>query len=121
MANNTPKVKVVFSKDNGETFGEPINIGVDPMGRVDIEILEDGSALVSWMDIVEDSTVIQLQKVGADGTLSELITLTESSESRSSGFPRMVLKDDKAYLTWTNVGEENLSIKTAVINTKNLK
>lgn len=122
LANDVPKIKVVFSSDNGETFGEPVNIGdVDPMGRVDIELLEDNSALISWMDIVEDSTVIQLQIVGADGTLSELVTLTESSKSRSSGFPRMVLKDDKAYLTWTNIGEENLSIKTAVINTKNLK
>jgi len=121
MANSVPKVKVAFSKDNGETFTEPINIGyIDPMGRVDIEVLEDGSALVSWMDIVKDNTVIQLQKVGPDGTLSELITLTESSESRSSGFPRMVLNDDKAYLTWTNVDDKNLSIKTAVVNTKNL-
>ena len=90
------------------------------MGRVDIEVLEDGSALISWLDFIEDNTVILLQKVGADGTLSELITLTESSESRSSGFPRMVLKNDKAYLTWTNVGEENLSIKTAVVHTSNL-
>jgi len=121
MANDIPKVKVSFSKDNGETFGEPINIGYkDPMGRVDIEVLEDGSALISWLDFIEDNTVILLQKVGADGTLSELITLTESSKSRSSGFPRMVLKNDKAYLTWTNVGEENLSIKTAVVHTSNL-
>lgn len=122
MADDIPKVKVVFSKDNGEIFANPINIGYkDPMGRVDIEVLEDDSALVSWMDIVEDNTVILIQKVGSDGTLSELITLTESSERRSSGFPRMVLKDDKAYLSWTNVGEKNLSIKTAVINTNNLK
>ena len=121
MANNLPKVKVAFSKDNGETFSEPVHIGdIDPMGRVDIELLEDNSALVSWMDIVEDNTVIQLQKVDSDGTLSELITLTESSKSRSSGFPRMVVKDDMAYLTWTNVGEENLNIKTAIVNTSKL-
>ena len=121
MAHNTPKVKVAFSKDNGETFAIPINIGdVDPMGRVDIEVLEDGSALVSWVDIVEDNTVIMLQKVDSGGTVSKLITLTETSESRSSGFPRMVIKNDMAYLTWTNAGKENKNIKTAVINTNNL-
>ncbi len=121
MAYNTPKVKVAFSKDNGETFDMPINIGdVDPMGRVDIEVLEDGSALVSWIDIIEDNTVILLQKVDSDGTVSKLITLTETSESRSSGFPRMVIKNDMAYLTWTNVGKENKNIKTAIINTNNL-
>ncbi len=123
MANNLPKVKVVFSNNNGETFSKPINISdIDPLGRVDIELLEDGSALVSWLDIlVDNSTVIQLQKVYQDGTLSEHITVTESSESRSSGFPRMVIKDNMAYLAWTNVEEKNLSIKTAIINTNNLK
>jgi hypothetical protein len=122
MANDIPKVKVVFSNDNGETFNAPIQIGdIDPLGRVDIELLEDNSALVSWMDIVEGNTVIQLQKVFTNGTLSEIITLTESSKNRSSGFPRMVAKDDLAYLTWTNVGEENLNIKTAIVNTKAIK
>ena len=118
MANETPKVKVAFSSNNGETFNTPINISdVEPMGRVDIELLEDNSALVSWMDIVNDNTVIQLQRVHADGTLSELITLTESSESRSSGFPRMVVKDEFAYVSWTHVGDDKLSLKTAIVNT----
>ena len=122
IANNLPKVKVVFSNNNGETFQEPINIGdKDPLGRVDIELLDENSALISWMDVIEGKTIIQLQKVKSDGTLSEIITLTESSESRSSGFPRMIIKDNLAYMTWTNVGAENLSIKTAVVNTNNLK
>ena len=122
IANNLPKVKVIFSNNNGETFQEPISIGdKDPLGRVDIELLDENSALVSWMDVIEGKTIIQLQKVKSDGTLSKIITLTESSESRSSGFPRMVVKDNLAYMTWTNVGAEKLSIKTAVVNTNNLK
>lgn len=122
MANDTPKVKVVFSNNNGETFETPIQIGdVDLLGRVDIELLEDNSALVSWMDVVNDNTVIQLQRVHQDGTVSKIITLTESSESRSSGFPRMVIKDKLAYLSWTHVGDDNLDIKTAVVNTSLLK
>jgi len=109
---------VVFSNNNGETFEAPIQIGdVDPLGRVDIELLEDNSALVSWMDVVNDNTVIQLQRVHQDGTVSKIITLTESSESRSSGFPRMVIKDNLAYLSWTHVGDDNLDIKTAIVNT----
>jgi hypothetical protein len=118
-ANNTPKVKVTFSNNNGETFEAPINISdIEPLGRVDIELLNDNSALVSWMDVVNDNTVIQLQRVQQNGTLSDLVTLTESSESRSSGFPRMVVKDGLAYVSWTHVGDDNLNIKTAVVNTK---
>ena len=122
MANDMPKVKVVFSSDNGTTFSAPLAIGdINPLGRVDIELLDENTALVSWMDSVDGETVIQLQKVSSNGILSVVETLTRSSESRSSGFPRMVLKGEQAYLTWTNVDDKNLSIKTAVVNTNNLK
>jgi len=121
MANNEPKVKVAFSNDNGNTFNDPVTIGVDPLGRVDIEILDEGSALVCWMDLIDGNTVIQLQKVNSNGSLGETLTVTGASESRSSGFPRMVIKDNLAYLAWTSVGEDQLSIKTVVVNTSNLE
>lgn len=119
MANNLPSVKVVFSNNNGTAFSNPIEIGdIAPLGRVDIELLEDGSALVSWMDTVEGNTQIQLQRVTQNGELSNIVTLAKSSESRSSGFPRMVVKGNRAYITWTKVNEGNkLSIETAIINT----
>lgn len=121
-ANGTPRVKVTFSSNNGEVFETPINISdIEPLGRVDIELLDDNSALVSWMDVVNDNTVIQLQRVQQNGGLSEIVTLTESSESRSSGFPRMIIKDNLAYLSWTHVGDDNLDIKTAIVNTSLLK
>lgn len=119
MSNGLPSVKVVFSNNNGETFSQPITIGdTYPMGRVDIEMLGDGSVLVSWLDTVDDKTLIQLQHVTSTGELSDVITLTESSESRSSGFPRMVIKDSNAIVSWTEVGDnKSLNIKTASINT----
>ena len=119
VANNLPSVKVVFSNNNGTTFNEPIEIGdLAPLGRVDIELLEDNSALVSWMDTAEGKTSIQLQRVAKNGSLSNIITLAESSESRSSGFPRMVVKDNQAFVTWTKVNEGNkLTVETAIINT----
>jgi len=119
VADNLPSVKVVFSNNNGETFNEPIEIGdIAPLGRVDVELLEDNSALVSWMDTIEGRTSIQLQRIAKNEKLSNIITLAESSESRSSGFPRMVVKDNLAYITWTKVNEGNkLSIETAIVNT----
>ncbi|TJY33946.1 sialidase family protein [Pontimicrobium aquaticum] len=119
VANNLPSVKVAFSNNNGEVFNEPIEIGdIAPLGRVDIELLKDNSALVSWMDTVEGKTQIQLQRVYKNGTLSNIVTLAESSESRSSGFPRMVVKNNLAYITWTKVNDGNkLSIETAIVNT----
>ena len=118
IANGFPSVKVVFSSSNGEFFGNPINVDDEsPLGRVDIELLEDNSALVSWMDRIDGKTLIQLQRIESDGSKSQITTVTESSESRSSGFPRMVIKDNFAVISWTNVASDNsLNIETALVD-----
>ncbi len=118
MANGLPSVKVIFSNNNGQTFNEPIKIDdIYPLGRVDIEMLNSGTALVSWLDRVNDETLIQLQRVHINGDKSDVITLTKSSESRSSGFPRMAIKNENAYISWTQVKNNTTTVKTAVINT----
>ena len=115
-ANDEPKVKVAFSDDNGDTFGNTIIVDqVNPSGRVDVEALNDGSALVSWLDNIEEKAVIQIQRIYTDKKRSQVKTVSESTESRSSGFPRMAVKDNQAYLAWTNSGD-TLTVKTAKIN-----
>ncbi len=115
IADNTPKVKVVFSNDNGNTFGTPITIATETiMGRLDIELLDDGSAIVSSMDSKEGESLILLQHIKQDGTISEPFQVSETANSRSSGFPRMILKDDAIYLAWTSVGE-TLNVQSAKI------
>jgi hypothetical protein len=115
IADNTPKVKVVFSNDNGNTFGTPITIATETiMGRLDIELLDDGSAIVSSMDSKEGESLILLQHIKQDGTISEPFQVSETANSRSSGFPRMILKDDAVYLAWTSVGE-TLNVQSAKI------
>lgn len=117
-ANDIPKVKVSFSDNNGELFNAPIEVDhFKPSGRVDIELLKDGSALVSWLDNIEGMAVIRLQRINADGSKDSAINVSESSESRSSGFPRMIIKNDDAYLTWTNSGD-TLTVKTAKVHLK---
>jgi hypothetical protein len=46
-----------------------------------------------------------LQHIKQDGTISQPFAVSETANSRSSGFPRMVIKDDKIYLAWTAVGD----------------
>ena len=107
----------MFSQNSGESFAELLNPDfVNPMGRVDIEIIDETSALVTWVDSTSEGiTVIFLQKLFLDGQKSEVLRLTETSEERSSGFPRMVVRNTDAYITWTEVGDR-LSIKTAKVD-----
>ncbi|HEU0076539.1 MAG TPA: sialidase family protein, partial [Longimicrobiaceae bacterium] len=49
-ARDTARVLVAFSRDAGATFGAPVRVDDgDPAGRVDVELLEGGGALVSWI------------------------------------------------------------------------
>ena len=115
-ANDAPKVKVAFSKNAGNTFEKAIIISdSNPSGRVDLIVLDDGSALMSWLEISGDETMIKACRVNQNGLLENSFIVAKSSKSRSSGFPKMVMKNDTVYFAWTEVGEE-LSVKTAYMN-----
>ena len=101
------RVSVAFSENGGATFGEPIRIdGGNPLGRVDIELLADRSALVVWLEQVGDGAEIRARRVEASGSMDEAWTVTPSSRVRRSGFPRLVPAGDDLVFAWTVVGEQ---------------
>jgi len=105
-ANNLPQVKIAFSDDNGNTFGRPITVAQETiMGRLDVELLSDGSAILSSMNSKEGESEILLHHINKNNNISAPFVVSETANSRSSGFPRMIIKDDKIYLVWTNSGE----------------
>ncbi len=96
---NKAQVKVTFSHDGGETFQEPIQIDEgNPIGRVDIVMIDKANAFVSWME----GTDIRFRKVSSNMKLGQPETLANSSSSRSSGFPQMELSKDKLIFAWTD-------------------
>lgn len=116
MSDNLPKVKLAFSSNNGETFNTPILLSSDnTIGRVDLELLKDNSAIALWVETVEEQAVIQIQRINETGEKSDIMSLAKTSNDRSSGFPRMVIKDNIAYLTYTISGKD-LSIKTLAVD-----
>ncbi len=105
-AQDTPHIRVAFSNDEGATFGQPIEAGGgDPIGRVDLILLPDNSALVSWMEQMESDGEIRVRRVRADGWRGESQTVAPSSAKRASGFPRLARNDREIILTWTQPGE----------------
>lgn len=103
-------VRVIFSADGGATFGEPVKIDENKsIGRVDVVMLDDDNAMVSWMEGSE----IKAVKVNRDGTKEASITIATSSDARSSGFPQMTKSGNKLIFAWTDDKEKN--VKTAII------
>ena len=100
-------VSVVFSRDGAETFGTPIRVDDgNPSGRVDIEFMNDGSALVVWLEQMDEGAAIRARRVEASGVLGDPWTVASTSAVRRSGFPRLTTTGDEVVFAWTLVGDE---------------
>ena len=113
MPDNKPQVKVAFSEDSGATFSSPIRVdGGNPLGRVDIELLSENEALVSWLEKDGEEALIKAVKVNADRISGETFVIAVTSATRRSGFPAMVRTGKEIVFAWTMV-DKTTTIKTA--------
>lgn len=105
-ANDSPRVKAAFSSDAGATFGSPIQVDDgETLGRVDVVLLPDGSALVCWLSGTVEGGTIKVRRIRADGTLDPPAVIAKTDIGRSSGFPRMALLGDEVHFAWTEFGK----------------
>jgi hypothetical protein len=103
---DSPRVQIAFSGDAGASFGTPTRIDDgEAMGRVDVVLLADGSALVSWMAGNTKGGANKVRRVAPDGVLGPVAIITQTDVSRSSGFPRMARLSDTVYFAWTQFGK----------------
>jgi hypothetical protein len=93
------QVKIIFSSDAGATFGSPIRVDEgEGIGRVDVIMLDDKIAMVSWME----GSVIKAARVHSDGKKDPSMTIASSTKSRSSGFPQMTKSGNTIFFAWTD-------------------
>lgn len=105
-AGDEPQVYVAFSTDGGASFGSAMRVDEGaPLGRVDIERLDDGSAIVVWLEASGDEPRVAARRVHADGTLEPPLLVARTSGERASGFPRMVRVGDELVFAWTRPGD----------------
>lgn len=120
MAQDTAKVKVVFSSDAGANFSQPIRVDKGkPLGRVGVGF--DGEDLiVSWLeDESDEKATIQLAKITPQGIIEKRMVITETSAARRSGFPIMKKLGNQFLLAWTEILEEEeeiTTIRSALVN-----
>lgn len=113
-ANDAPKVKISFSDDAGATFGQPIRVDdATPVGRVDVLMLTDGSALVSWLESAGKGGEIKVRRISPDGSRNQPVTVADSSVARASGFPQMARAGKEIVFAWTDPGAPS-RVRTAV-------
>ena len=110
-----PKIKVVFGNSNG--FNKSyVADDTSPVGRVDLVIIDDQSAVVSWIDGGKNPA-IKYRIVNSNGSMSSVFTVNTTSEARGSGFPQMEYYEGQLFFAWTDVGNPNkIRIKKVAID-----
>lgn len=110
-----PKSFAALSTDAGRTFGAPVRLDDDAsLGRVDVELLTDGSALAAYVEYSSQRAQFRVRRVSADGTKSEPVTVAGMVGNRSSGYPRMVLSGSDLVFAWTEREGTTSQVRTAI-------
>lgn len=113
---------VAFSRDAGRTFGVPIRVDDEgTLGRVDAELLDDGSALISWIESANRVTQFRVRRIEPSGTRSSSVAVATVSNDRTSGYPRITRSGNQLVMAWVEnqpggrSGDvSRLQVKTAV-------
>ncbi|MFD2034330.1 exo-alpha-sialidase [Belliella marina] len=112
--NEKPEVKVSFISSGDSVFSKPIKVDLGKtIGRVDIALLDEDTAMVSWMEQAN----IYARRVYRNGQLDDPILIASSSEKRSSGFPQLTVVGSDIILAWSVFTGDDAVIKTGRIRT----
>jgi hypothetical protein len=117
-ANDVAAVKVAFSDNAARSFGAPVRIDRgNPVGRVDLELLDDGTALVSWVEWIEGDEVLTLCRVDRKAGCIAREQVATNRAGASVNFPRMTRLGRDIYLAWTQPGatRDSLALRRAVL------
>ena len=108
------RVRVAFSADGGRSFA-PAKIVDDgnPVGRVDVVMLDAKTAVVSWVEQTTSGAEIRARLIGRNLPSGSSIKIADSSTARAAGFPRIAKRGRLVYFTWTEQSVSSRHIHVA--------
>jgi hypothetical protein len=105
-APDVPRVRLALSRDGGRSFAAPIEVASGRIaGRVDVVLLDDGRAVVSWMAESPSGTELKAQPFKDSGPSGPAVTIARIGLSRASGFPQMVRAGPDLLFAWTETDD----------------
>jgi hypothetical protein len=110
--NDKGRAFAAFSQDAGRTWSAPIRLDdAQSTGHVDIERLDDGSAVASWVEFADGRSRFKVRRVWPSGMRSDAVEVPGAG--RVSGYPRMTRTSEELILAWTD-SESGQQLKGAV-------
>jgi hypothetical protein len=100
-ADGKAAVNLAVSRDGGATFSAPLHVDAGhPAGRVDLALLDDGSAVVTWVETGGKGANVVARRVKEDGSLDKPLLLGSGASPASIGFPRMAFSKENILAAW---------------------
>ena len=101
---------LAFSHDAGRTFAAPVRVDdASSFGRLGVQLLDDGSAAVMWVEKANPRTQLRARIVTPAGTRSAPVTVADTEGTR---YPRMMRYHDELLFSWTDT-DKGSQVRTA--------
>lgn len=112
-SDTVPMTRMAISDNCGQSFGDPITIheGNEVMGRLDIGISEN-EIVVSSMLQAQKVAQVNIDLFSLDGSLVDSYLVGETSMVRKSGFPRLVVSDKDISISYLDVENDRVILKS---------
>jgi len=111
---NQPLVHFARSTDSGASFGAAIEIDASgSFGYVDVELLSNGDAIVSWLRSSGEDLALVTRRVSPAGELMAVETAVDIDLSRPLDFPQMVPAGERLVFVWTDYTSGS-NVKTGI-------
>jgi hypothetical protein len=110
-----PAVQIRFSQDSAATFGPTHGLAGDgALGHVDVVMLEDGSAVVSWLQASAGGRgSLVIRRVTPEGDAGPVVGVANGAPARS--VPQMAIAGEDLVLVWTEARDDGKHIASARI------
>ncbi len=109
-------VYVAFSGDAGRTFAPRVRVDeVASLGRVDVEMLDDGTAVVTWIELNTPGASLMARRIDVNGGRWPAVRIATLDGSRTSGYPRMTRQGAALLFAWTDAGAQVVRTATAAL------
>jgi len=120
-AGNVPALKIARSTDAGNRFAAPVLVdrGDAVQGRVDVA-LDGAQAWVLWLREDDSGQSLWLARYAADLSreLQRFEVARLQGRGRGTGFPKLALRGEVAYVVWTDVVDGKPRLQGATVQVR---
>jgi hypothetical protein len=117
-ASGAPTVQLARSTDAGDTFAPPVKVDTGPavQGRVAVAV-DAQQAWVAWLREDKSGASLWLSRWAPDLSheLQRIPVAKIRARGIGSGYPQLALRDEGAYLVWTDVTDGTPQLRGATV------